>query len=250
MGMDGSQVERGKRFILELAMLEHRSFSHSQLCHRIGQIRGVCRADIGLHDGCLAALFGDDEISRVRSCSRLRGSRDVQEMNRFLDHFTLREKNKSAILKECAVKRGKSVVLLTRVMAKMLFKHRRVTVESTPKTGNYNAVRRRRRRKIRSIMPVYEHQPMSRHLRKCKAGNRLRADIPRRGTEYRVKRQFRDRRHIGKTPILVVDGWKSLFGELGYPRFAQWEQPGRLFGFFLEPLEFLEVWFRFLHNWV
>src|SRR5207249_11492952 len=57
-------------------------------------------------------------------------------------------------------------------------------------------------------------------------------------------------RHIGESPILVLQGREAQFGEARNAGLAQREEPGRLAAFFFKPLELLQMRVGFFHSWV
>jgi hypothetical protein len=64
--------------------------------------------------------------------------------------------------------------------------------------------------------------------------------------EDRLEGQFNDRRHIGKTPILISQSGKTQFRESGNPSLANRKEPGRMLagGLAFKPLKLLQVRIR------
>ena len=48
--------------------------------------------------------------------------------------------------------------------------------------------------------------------------------VDRRRIKYRRKRQLRERRDIGETPVFVLKRREAEFSEQGEPRLAEWQQ--------------------------
>ena len=97
-------------------------------------------------------------------------------------------------------------------------------------------------------MAVDKYQSRGRQLPKGKVFDRHGGHAVPRRFKNRFEGQFGDRGHIGEPPVFIVQSGKASLREADNARFAQGENPGRLFGLFLELLEFLQQRFGVLSS--
>src|SRR5437867_7896285 len=90
-------------------------------------------------------------------------------------------------------------------------------------------------------MAVDEYQPAGAQAPESEFADCVSRETVARGLENRLERQLRDRGHVGKAPILVLERRKAEFGKPRQARLAQRENPGRLLRFFFKPLELFQI---------
>ena len=192
--------KRRRRFDRDLVVIHHRAVAGHDLGHRVGEVRA--RADVAFDDGALGIRADHDQRPRMRY-ARPVADRQVDDVDRLLDHRSASHPDERAVIQERGVQRGERI--LDHVPAQVL---RGGIVQ----IAGLHALRQAFR--LSHQCAVDEHETDSGrpgrqrvHIDRSRCGGR--------------KGRPRDRRDVGEAPLFVVRGRETQLREPAEARVAQ-----------------------------